>query len=192
MSSMTESDIEHKPLRQDRLRLYRCACRVCEDAEAILRGLAERHSAELEVVRVDKDPSLDGMAGWRTPEVYLNDRRLSHFRLAERVWRKALEEESSRADDTLQGELVSLTCMLAHRHHGEEHLACARESVAEGSPMGILAADGQLYAVLETHEHRDVYEALKLRLASKVKVTGDVYARAGLQAVVVHESSSGD
>lgn len=181
----------HRPLHQDRLKVYRCACRVCDDAEAILRGLAERHSAQLEVVRVDKDPSLDA-AAWRTPEVYLNDRRLTHYRLAERVWRAALEEEASRADDTLRGELVSLTCVLAHRHHGEAHRACAQESIAEGSPMGILSSDGQLYAVLETHEHRAVYDALKTRLASRVTVTGDVYSRSGLQAVVVHESSRGD
>lgn len=183
--------VVHRPLHQDRLKVYRCACRVCEDAEAILRGLAERHSAEVEVVRVDKDPSLDG-AAWRTPEVYLNDRRLSHFRLAERVWRAALLAESSRADDVLSGELVSLTCVLAHRHHGPDHRACAQESVSEGSPMGVLSSDGQLYAVLETHEHRAAYEELKRRLSEKVRVTGEVYSRAGLQAVVVHETSAGD
>lgn len=189
---MTDQNELQRPLQQDRLRLYRCVCRVCDDAEGILRELAARHSAELEVVRVDLDAALDGMAGWRTPEVYLNDRRLSHFSLAEKVWRTALESEASRADDTLRGELVSLTCVLAHCHHGEQSLACAQASVSEGSPMGILSSDGQLYVVLETHDHREVYEALKRKLAAKVKVTGDVYSRAGLQAVVVHEAAFGD
>lgn len=183
---------EHKPLRQDRLRLYRCSCRPCEQAEEILRGLAARFSAALEVVRVDRDPALGGLAGWSTPEVFLNDQRLSRYRLAERLWRTALQREGVNADDSVEGELVCLTCYLAHGHHEEKRPDCVSICVAAGSPMGILAVDGQLYAVLEDPEHRDAYDDLKKRLGSEVRVTGEVYSRGGLQAVVAHAAGGTD
>lgn len=175
-----------KPVRRRRLRLFRCVCRHCDDAEDILRGLAARHGADLEVVRVERAGAPE-LAGWRTPEVYLDDRRLSHFQLAERRWRQALEEDVRAVDGSVSGELVCLSCYLEHDARGPGHRECAAACVAAGSPMGLLCPDGRLFTVLESPQRRAVYQALRMSMAEEVRLIGEVYSRGGLQAVVVRD-----
>jgi hypothetical protein len=49
--------------------------------------------------------------------------------------------------DVVTGEVIGLTCFMAHGGRGPEHAACAAECLNKGLPAGILTADGKVWVV---------------------------------------------
>ena len=91
------------------------------------------------------------------------------------------------AADSVTGEVVDLTCYLAHPQSGQGagHRKCADVCLKKGLPAGLLTADKQLYLLLEDHEHPKPYAQLKEKAAEQVTVEGTKTTSGGVNALVV-------
>jgi hypothetical protein len=100
-----------------------------------------------------------------------------------------VQQEHERApkgkSTSLQGELVDMGCFMAMNGRGEEHQSCALACIGGGAPMGILTADEDLVLLLEDHDAKEPYEALKEKAAEQVKVSGTFFKRGGVPALLV-------
>jgi hypothetical protein len=91
--------------------------------------------------------------------------------------------------ETLTGEVVDMACYVPHPEtsHGSGHRKCADTCLKKGMPMGLLAADKQVYLLLEDHNNPKPYGQLKEKAAETVTVEGTKVAQGGVQAFVVEE-----
>jgi hypothetical protein len=85
---------------------------------------------------------------------------------------------------TFTGEIVDLGCYLGHSAAGSGHKDCGLRCVAGGMPMGLLV-DGKVYLLTPNHESGDAYASCKEWVSQKVKITGVMMARGGVQAIDV-------
>jgi hypothetical protein len=91
---------------------------------------------------------------------------------------------SASGEQTLQGELVDLTCYLDHGAKGEHHKACATTCALKGLPIGLLGKDGTLTLVVGAHE-KPMNTELADKMGTTVQVTGKVVSRNGMQMIEV-------
>ena len=91
------------------------------------------------------------------------------------------------AADSVTGEVVDLTCYLAHPQSGQGagHKKCAEVCLKKGLPAGLLTADKQLYLLIEDHENAKAYAAVREKAAEKVTVEGEKVTQNGMQGIVV-------
>ena len=91
------------------------------------------------------------------------------------------------AADSVTGEVVDLTCYLAHPQSGQGagHKKCAEVCLKKGLPAGLLTADKQLYLLLEDHDNAKPYAAVREKAAEKVTVEGQKVTQNGMQGIVV-------
>ena len=91
------------------------------------------------------------------------------------------------AADSVTGEVVDLTCYLAHPQSGQGagHKKCADVCLKKGLPAGLLTADKQLYLLLEDHDNAKPYAAVREKAAEKVTVEGEKVTQNGMQGIVV-------
>lgn len=94
---------------------------------------------------------------------------------------------AARAADTVTGEVVDLTCYLAHpdSSKGAAHKACAETCVNKGLPMGLLTDDKQVYVLVENHDNPKPYAQLRDKVAQKVTLEGDKVTQGGTQGLIV-------
>ncbi|MBI4425832.1 MAG: glutaredoxin family protein [Elusimicrobia bacterium] len=170
--------------------LFRCGCPHCDAAERELRSLAKRHGVVLSVRRVENDPDLKSLAGWRTPVVCVNGRQVTHYEVSAKKWEAAIRGELGAAPTMLVGEVVDMACYMKKGLKGEDHRKCAEACIQEGVPLGLATRSGELYLLVEDHSARDAYRRLAELAAEQVRVTGDVYERGGVHAVVVRAVES--
>ncbi len=82
--------------------------------------------------------------------------------------------------ETVQGEVVDVSCYLQLGKTGPKHADCGAKCVRNGQPIGLLTADKQLYLVMpeEHHPRRDgqtnIREAFAAAMGQQAKVTGMV------------------
>lgn len=91
---------------------------------------------------------------------------------------------------TVQGELVDMSCYMAHEGKGPKHAACAKMCVLGGAPLGLLAKDGTVYLLVDDHSSakaKKPYADAKKLVAESVKLSGDLYERGGLKTIVVEK-----
>lgn len=86
---------------------------------------------------------------------------------------------------TVKGELLDLACYMAGEEKGAKHAECAGMCVAGGSPLGVLAADGKVYLLVNDHHDEKPYAAAKTLAGMKATVTGRLVTRGGLPAIIV-------
>lgn len=90
---------------------------------------------------------------------------------------------------SVKGELVDMACYMAHEGKGKKHAECGKMCVLKnGAPLGLLAADGKVYLLIEDHsaaKAKKPYAQAKELVAETVTVKGDAYERGGVQAIVV-------
>ena len=93
---------------------------------------------------------------------------------------------------TVTGEIVDFSCYLQVGKHGEKHRACAQKCFKSGQPIGLLAADGTLYMLME-EEHdprRDGQTAFRDAATDHaghiMEVTGTEWSLNGYHALYVH------
>jgi hypothetical protein len=89
---------------------------------------------------------------------------------------------------TVKGELVDMACFMAHEGKGKKHADCGKMCVVGGAPLGLLAADGSVYLLVEDHSSakaRKPYLEAKKLVAETVTIKGDMHQRGGVQAIVV-------
>ncbi len=99
----------------------------------------------------------------------------------------ALFSAQQKKQSIVQGEVVCLTCYIAHGSKGETHAKCAAACINKGLPMGILTKDGKLLVALEDHANADAYQQLKKFAAKTVTVTGAVVSRGGVTGITVQK-----
>ena len=91
------------------------------------------------------------------------------------------EEKTAGQTQTIKGEVVDLMCYLDHGAKGEQHKGCAEKCIKSGGPVGLLAADGQLYLVIG--EHKPINKELAAKAAQTVTVKGKVVERNGTKMI---------
>ncbi len=110
------------------------------------------------------------------------------------VWGLAVEAMESKGKPevktTLKGEIVDMGCFMGHGARGEKHKECALKCVANGMPMGLLAADGRLYVITLDHDNADPYNHCKEWVGSMVEITGAVSQRAGARSIDCAEAKA--
>jgi hypothetical protein len=90
---------------------------------------------------------------------------------------------------TVKGEVLDLSCFMAGGAKGEGHKGCAEKCLNSGMPMGLLAADGKVYLLVEDHKNADPYQSLKKQPAAQVSVTGKYFMRNGMPGIVIAKAS---
>ncbi len=90
----------------------------------------------------------------------------------------------------LSGEVLDLSCFMASGAKGEGHKQCAASCINNGMPIGLLAADGKVYLLVEDHKNKDPYQKLKEHAAEQVAVTGKYFERNGMPAIVIGKVES--
>ena len=84
---------------------------------------------------------------------------------------------------TVEGEVLDMVCFMAHEGKGSKHKACAQKCINDGAAVGLLTSDGKVYLVIENHHKKEAYQQVKKLAAEKVKITGPVYIKRGVQAI---------
>ena len=98
---------------------------------------------------------------------------------------------------TVTGEVVDVSCYLQLGKRGEAHIACGTKCIANGQPIGIVDAEGNLYIVMaeEHHPRRDGQVELKSvlgpLLAKTVTLTGMMTEMKGYRALFVQAAELG-
>jgi hypothetical protein len=167
--------------------LYRCNCRHCDASQQELTRLAGQYGALLDIKQVDKEPGLEGYAGWRTPVVYINGRQITHYQVNAKAWESALKQGGVTAPSKVIGEIVDIHCYMSSKAKGEEHKACAERCIKAGQPIGLLTRNGQLYLLIQDKAYSASFESLKAMASNEVRITGDICERGGVQTMVVRE-----
>jgi hypothetical protein len=81
---------------------------------------------------------------------------------------------------TVTGEVIDLSCYLQVGKHGDKHRDCGTKCAKNGQPVGLLAADGSVYMLMdEEHDpRRDGLTAFRQfaidNMANVVKINGTI------------------
>ena len=90
---------------------------------------------------------------------------------------------------TLKGEVVDVSCYLAHgeKGMGEGHKSCAEACAKAGSPLGILS-NGKLYVSVMPDDHSAGPNAkLMDHIGHQVEATGMIRSHAGVNGFMITE-----
>ncbi len=90
--------------------------------------------------------------------------------------------------ETISGEMLDMACYMAHEGKGKKHAKCAASCVVGGAPLGLLTKDGKVYLVVGDHESEKPYLAAKALAGANAKLTGTVFTRGGLTAIIVSKA----
>jgi len=83
------------------------------------------------------------------------------------------------------GEIVDLGCYMGHGAMGAGHKECGLKCVSNGMPMGLLTTGNKVYVLTLSHENGDPFNACKTMVSQKVKITGTMATKGGIQAIEV-------
>ena len=86
---------------------------------------------------------------------------------------------------SVQGEVLDMSCYIAHGAQGDDHAGCARKCAKAGQPMGLLASDGTVYLLYAPHDDASAYEQTKDFAGQQVEVTGKPATNAGIKGIEV-------
>ena len=101
------------------------------------------------------------------------------------AWAAGSHMDPSGKTETVSGELLDMSCYMMHEGKGKKHAKCAAACVAGGAPVGLLTKDGKVYLVVGDHENEKPYVETKALVGGDAKLTGTVYTRGGLTAIIV-------
>ena len=87
---------------------------------------------------------------------------------------------------TVKGEVLDLSCYIAHGAKGEDHAGCAKRCVKGGQPMGLLAEDGTIYVLFADHSDGSAYEKSQSFAGKMVEISGPMAEKAGMKGITVH------
>ena len=103
------------------------------------------------------------------------------------------KKESKGTETTVNGEVVDVSCYLAHgmKGMGADHKACGEACAKNGSPLGILTKDGKLYVSVLPDDHSTGPNAKLLdHVAQSVKATGIVRSKGGVNGIMITKVES--
>jgi hypothetical protein len=96
--------------------------------------------------------------------------------------------DPSGKTETISGELLDMSCYMMHEGKGKKHAKCAGACVTGGAPLGLLTKDGKVLLVVGNHEDQKPYVEAKALAGANAKITGTVFTRGGLTAIVVSKA----
>lgn len=97
-------------------------------------------------------------------------------------------EKKSAKTTTVTGEVVDVSCYLAHgeKGRGEEHASCAVACAKAGGPLGILTKDKKLYVSVLPDDHSTGPNAQLIdHVGHQVPTTGIVRAKGGVNGIMI-------
>jgi hypothetical protein len=92
-------------------------------------------------------------------------------------------EDDEMPDQKLTGEVVCVSCYLAHDGEGDLHAKCAKKCFSKGLPMGLKVSDKLYLVVGEGHETAN--KMLSVYAGQQVTVTGHVLEKDGMSMIEV-------
>lgn len=104
------------------------------------------------------------------------------------AWAAGSHLDPSGKTETISGEMLDMACYMAHEGKGKKHAKCAAACVAGGAPLGVLTKDGKVYLVVGDHANEKPYVEAKALVGGDAKLTGTVFMRGGLTAIVVSKA----
>ena len=93
--------------------------------------------------------------------------------------------EHEHKEVTVQGEVLDMSCYIAHGAKGDDHAGCAKKCVKGGQPMGLLASDGTVYLLYAGHDDSSPYDKTKDFAGQQVEITGKAATKAGIKGIEV-------
>jgi hypothetical protein len=97
----------------------------------------------------------------------------------------ALALSVSAADTTITGLIVDTGCYLSHDTKGPQHIKCATMCANNGVPLAILdEASGKVYLPIAV-DHKNQNAKLLPFIEKKVKVTGAVMTKGGVNGIAI-------
>ncbi len=89
---------------------------------------------------------------------------------------------------TFTADVVDLSCKIVNNASGPEHVQCAQVCADKGQPLGLLTTDGKFYVPVNAGMGADgENKRLRPLAEQRVRVTGRVITRAGMNAVVIEK-----
>jgi hypothetical protein len=85
----------------------------------------------------------------------------------------------------VKGEVLDMTCYIAHNLSGPQHAQCAKECIRKGLPVGIKGEDGKVYLLVG--ETQPVNAELADYAAKTVTIRGKETVRGGFAQLQVEE-----
>lgn len=86
----------------------------------------------------------------------------------------------------VKGEVIDISCYMAHEGKGPKHQKCAKSCILGKSlPVGLLTKSGKVYLLVEDHGKAKPYKQVKELAAEKVEIRGKKFRRGGMQAIAV-------
>lgn len=104
------------------------------------------------------------------------------------AWAAGSHMDASGKTETISGELLDMSCYMMHEGKGPKHAKCAGACVTGGAPLGMLTKDGKVLLVVGNHEDQKPYVEAKALAGKNAKITGTVFTRGGLTAIVVSKA----
>jgi hypothetical protein len=101
---------------------------------------------------------------------------------------KGGKKKSEAKESTIKGEVVDISCYLAHGDggKGDGHKECGQACAKNGAPLGILTKDGKLYVSLLPDDHKNGPNALLIdHVSHQVEATGIVRSKGGTNAIMI-------
>ena len=97
--------------------------------------------------------------------------------------------EPERPSVTLTGEVVDLTCYVAHGVRGSDNAFCAEHSTQVAQPVALLTDDGAVYLLAADHDNRFGYEHIRTLVGERARVEGVASERNGVKLLEVKRAS---
>ncbi len=104
------------------------------------------------------------------------------------AWAAGGHLDPSGKVETISGEMLDMACYMAHEGKGKKHAKCAVACVTGGAPLGLLTKDGKVYLVVGDHESEKPYLEAKALAGTNAKITGTVFTRGGMTAIIVKKA----
>ena len=95
----------------------------------------------------------------------------------------AHEEPKGKAV-TMTATVVDTGCYFSHDGSGDKHRACATACAKNGIPLAVVDAAGKLYLPIGAN-HQNANTKLMPFIEKKVKITGIVVEKGGMQGLVI-------
>ena len=108
--------------------------------------------------------------------------------VAASAWAAKGHLDATGKTETVSGELLDMACYMAHEGKGAKHAKCAGACVTGGAPLGLLTKEGKVYLVVGDHTNEKPYVEAKALVGADAKLTGTVFTRGGLAAIVVSKA----
>jgi hypothetical protein len=101
------------------------------------------------------------------------------------LWQRERHSLGQGQEIVVTGEVLDMTCYIAHKWSGPQHAQCARDCIRKGLPVGIKGEDGKTYLLVG--QEQAVNSELADYAAKTVTIRGKKTMRDGFALLQVEE-----